>query len=132
MPSQRREPTEHNPEEGQIVLFDVVLSDVEHWIEDGDHVFRSLEFDVIAGAPDLRAAVWQFITKASGFAVYLDELEDLAENEHEMRDVLAGRLLHLLPHLEPFREAHHSPAYGDHGDYRPALRPRTSSQLSRV
>lgn len=93
-------PSEQAPENGCIGRFDVVLSEVEHWVEDGDHVFRSLEFDVIAGDPDKGRAITKFIDNALDFRDYLDGLEDRAENEDEMLQLLNSRFSRVASALE--------------------------------
>ena len=95
-----RQPTEDSPEQGVAVIFDVQLSTAEHWIEGDTHVIRSLEFDVIAGAPTFEEALTKFLTEVMAFAIYLGELESLASNEEEMFHRLAPRLARVAQHVE--------------------------------
>lgn len=77
-------PTEDAPEHGVICREGVVVSDVLHWVEDGDHVFRSTEFDVIAGDADLATAADKFVQNAEDLAdFYVDARRDLTEIELE-------------------------------------------------
>jgi hypothetical protein len=73
-------PTEDAPEVGviRIAVGDqaVELSTVEHWVEDGLHVFRSTEFDCIAEGKDLASAVVTFIESAEDLFRLLDDLLD--------------------------------------------------------
>jgi hypothetical protein len=78
-----------------------VLSEGVRWVEpDGDHVIRSLEFDVAVGAPTFEAALSKFIDNLFDFGAYLGELEDPAENEEEMFHRLAPRLVRVSRELE--------------------------------
>lgn len=104
-----RTPTEAEPETGHAALrigdHKVVLSEGIRWIEpDGNHVIRSLEFDVTVGAPTFKAALSKFIDNLFDFAAYLGELEDLAENEEEMFHRLAPRLVRVSRELERLLE----------------------------
>jgi hypothetical protein len=106
----RDHPTEANPETGRARLRvgdqDIVLSDGMRWVEpDGEHVIRSLEFDVIAGGRTFEEALSKFIDSLFDFAAYLGELEDPAENEEEMFHRLAPRLVRLSRELERCRES---------------------------
>lgn len=58
-PAEQATPTAERPESGTIGSAGVPLFTVEHWLEDGDHVFRSTEFDMTIGAPDIGAAAGQ-------------------------------------------------------------------------
>lgn len=100
-----RTPTEAEPETGAVTFHigveEVVLSEGVRWIEpDGCHVFRSLEFDVVAGARTFEEALSKFIDGIFEFAVYLGELEDPAENEEEMLHQLAPRLFRMSREVE--------------------------------
>jgi hypothetical protein len=96
----RAQLTEDLPEQGVAALFDVELSTAEHWIEGDIHVIRSLELDVIAGAPTFEEALTSFLTEIMGFAIYLGELESLASNEEEMFHRLAPRIARVAQHVE--------------------------------
>jgi hypothetical protein len=98
--TQTTDPTEDAPEQGQIGWFGVVVSEVAHWVEDGDFVFRSLEFDVEAGDPELERAVSKFIDNTSDFRAYLDALDDRGENEEEMLQLLNSRFSRIAGELE--------------------------------
>ena len=70
-PKQDVVPSEGQPEVGAILYRDtgVAIASVYHWIDEGLHVFRSAEFDLIAAAEDEQEAVNQFV----------DSLEDRLE-----------------------------------------------------
>jgi len=96
-------PSESAPEKGTISFFDTLISDVEHWQEDGDYVFRSTEFDLIAGAPDLLTAVMKFIDGAVDLAKYLIELEqadEITEGERSTMHLLLPRVFEALSRME--------------------------------
>jgi hypothetical protein len=73
-------PAEAAPERGAVQVKiagqTVRISEVEHWIEDGIHVFRSVEFDCIAEHEDEGDAVRMFIENAEDLYRYLDDLVD--------------------------------------------------------
>lgn len=93
-------PTEDAPDYGTLGWLGVEISEVAHWIEDGDHVFRSLEFDVFAGDPDEQQAVGKFVDNALDFRDYLDCLEDRADNEDEMLQLLNSRFSRVASALD--------------------------------
>lgn len=98
-------PTEAQPSAGSAMLsiekHEVVLSAGIWWIEpNGDYVIRSVEFDVAAGGATFKDALAKFIDNVWEFGVYLAELEDRAENEEAMFDLLAPRLLRVSHELE--------------------------------
>jgi hypothetical protein len=105
MPSSTRqtspEPlTEAAPEYGRVVAFDTIVSFAEHWEEDGIHVLRSLDFDVIAGDADFQKAIDQFVEKAEDLWSFLSKLEIISDNENEMFLKLAPRFLEIYKELE--------------------------------
>ena len=94
-------PTEENPDRGRVAAVGgVVLSDAEHWVEDGVHVIRSTEFPVIAGADDFDGAVDQFGEKLEDLWLYLSEIETLTDNENELFLALAPRFRDIYRELE--------------------------------
>jgi hypothetical protein len=93
-------PTETSPELGAVGFLDTVIGAAEHWEEDGVHVIRGLEFDVIAGDPDFQAAVDQFVEKTQDLWSYLSGLEHLTDNENETFLLLAPRFLKIYKELE--------------------------------
>ncbi len=92
--------SEAAPEYGCVVAFDTIVSFAEHWQEDGIHVLRSLDFDVIAGDADLQKAIDQFVEKAEDLWSYLSNLEIISDNENEMFLKLAPRFLEIYKELE--------------------------------
>lgn len=82
------------------MAFDTIVSFAEHWVEDGAHVIRSLDFDVIAGDPDFQRAIDQFVEKAEDLWSYLSGLEVISENENEMFLTMAPRFLKIYKELE--------------------------------
>lgn len=85
-------PTADAPELGAIELFGITLSEGERWEQDGDHIFRSTEVDVIVAAPSFEEGLARFGASLIQFAVYLAEIEDPAENEIEMLRLLQPRV----------------------------------------
>jgi hypothetical protein len=77
------QPTADKPEIGCISLGGVPLSQVAYWVEDGEHVFRSTEYDVLAAAPDFAGAVVKFIENSEDYAKFIADLfrEDEASLE---------------------------------------------------
>ena len=97
----RPEPlTEDAPEYGCVLAFDTIVSYAEHWEEDGIHVLRSLDFDVIAGDGEFQRALDQFVEKAEDLWSYLSSLEVISDNENEMFLKLAPRFLGIYKELE--------------------------------
>jgi hypothetical protein len=77
------------PEYGVVCLHGVPIAKAAHWIEDGDHVLRGLEFDLIVGAPSLEEAVVKFLESAEDFADHLSELGEERVTHDEVETVLA-------------------------------------------
>jgi hypothetical protein len=73
-------PTAEAPEVGVIgIVVDrkqIPISQVEHWIEDGMHVFRSMEFDCIAMNEHMGKVLEAFIDTAEDVYRFLDDLVD--------------------------------------------------------
>jgi hypothetical protein len=148
MPSPVRQipgsPTEEAPEYGCVVAFDTIVSFAEHWEEDGVHVIRSLDFDVVAGDEDFHKAIDQFVEKAEDLWSYLSGLETISENENETFLTLAPRFLKIYKELER-REANRRQRVvsvnfgrlrqrGEHHlrNWRPQSTPASASPLSRA
>jgi hypothetical protein len=91
---------EASPEYGCVMAFDTIVSFAEHWEEDGIHVLRSLDFDVVAGDSDFQRAVDQFVEKAEDLWSYLSGLETISDNENEMFLKMAPRFLKIYKELE--------------------------------
>jgi hypothetical protein len=53
-------PTEEAPELGRVVAAGVTVSEGLHWVEDGVHIIRSSEFDLMGQGDDLDEAVADF------------------------------------------------------------------------
>jgi hypothetical protein len=92
--------TAERPEQGTIRYAGVPAFAVEHWVEGGDHVFRSTEFDLIAGDPDMRRAVDKFVEGADDLWSFLEEQEKLTEGELELVSLLASRFRKALHELD--------------------------------
>jgi hypothetical protein len=71
-----------------------------------------LEFDVTVGAGTFQAALSKFILALCDFAVYLGELDDLAENEEQMFHLLAPRMIRVTQEFERFCESKEETAGG--------------------
>lgn len=64
-------PTEENPELGAVRFEEVPITEAEHWVEDGLHVFRSTEFDVTAAAPDEWEAARKLLRNVEDYGQHL-------------------------------------------------------------
>lgn len=71
----------------------IVVSEGERWVENGIHVVRSTEFDIIAGDEDFEVAVGKFIDMHEDLWSYLSSVEELTDNENETFLALAPRFL---------------------------------------
>jgi hypothetical protein len=92
MASSKQIPTADSPELGAIELLGVTLSDGVRWEQDGDYIFRSTEFDVIAAGSTFEEGLGLFGTSLIEFAIYLADIEDPAENEVEMLRAIQPRM----------------------------------------
>jgi hypothetical protein len=77
------------PEYGEVCLHGVRIATAAHWVEDGEHVLRSLEFDLIVGAPSLEEAVSKFLESAEDIADHLSELGEDRITHDEVEVALA-------------------------------------------
>jgi hypothetical protein len=93
-------PTPDHPETGMIGIAGIPTFEVEHWLEDGDYVFRSTEFELAAGATDMSAAIDRFVEGADDLWSTLEEQDDLTANELELVSLLASRFRRVLHELE--------------------------------
>ena len=76
--------TAENPHVGSVGCYGVELSKVAYWREDGDHVFRSMEYDVIAADEDFYKAVHAFVRNSIDYARFLSEAEDRTGTDVEI------------------------------------------------
>jgi len=95
---------ENLPEIGTICYANIPVFEVEHWIEDGDYVFRSTEFELVAGDADMATAVDRFVEGADDLWNALEEQDDLTANELELVSLLASRFRRVLHELEKREE----------------------------
>jgi hypothetical protein len=93
-------PTEEHPERGYIGVMDVPAFKVEHWLADGEYVFRSSEFDLIAADRDIQRAVDRFVESAEDLWSFVEEQDDPSENELELASLLGSRFRRILHQLE--------------------------------
>jgi hypothetical protein len=101
-------PTEEAPDLGCVVAAGVTLSEGMHWLEDGAHVIRSSEFELIGEGDDLDEAVRSFIGHALDLLAYLtEEIERGEATDHEIRvaGVLGSRLAQAYRKVSEDREA---------------------------
>lgn len=91
---------------------DVVLSEVAYWRDGRTHVFRSLEFDVLAADDDLHRAVTVFVENAEDLANLIAALprEELTPDEAETAIAILTRLRDAL--REGQRRAEHRQTRG--------------------
>ena len=102
-------PTVEHPEQGVIGSAGVPLFPVEHWVEDGEHVFHSSEFDLVVGDADFDAAIEKFIEGADDLWGFLEEQKNLTEGEIELVSLIASRFRALLQELERRERARRRP-----------------------
>lgn len=91
-------PTEENPERGEIRhrLYGIQLCAVEHWLEDGLHVIRAADFDLMAVDEDHAQAVHKFVEEAYSLEAALRDLIERKEATLPEADLyirLAGPIL---------------------------------------
>jgi hypothetical protein len=101
-------PTEDAPEPGRVVAAGATVSEGLHWLEDGSHVIRSSEFDLMGQGDDLDEAVDDFIGQALDLLWYLNgEIERNEASDYEVRlaGVLGGRLAQAYRRVNEDREA---------------------------
>jgi hypothetical protein len=101
-------PTEEAPEHGRVVAAGVTVSEGMHWLEDGVHVIRSSEFDLMGQGDDLDEAVGDFIGRALDLLWYLNgEIERGEATDYEIRlaGVLGARLAQAYGQVSEDREA---------------------------
>ncbi len=67
-------PVSESPEEGVLTFHGVEVFPALYWVEDGDHVFRSMEFDLLAADRDQYVAIQKFIEMAEDLAGYYSDL----------------------------------------------------------
>jgi hypothetical protein len=65
------DPNPESPEIGRITFGGELISEVAYWVEDGDHLFRSTEFDVYAADPDRATAIGKFIDNVDDLGIAL-------------------------------------------------------------
>jgi hypothetical protein len=86
----------------------VPISGIEHWVEDGIHVFRSTEFDCMGEAEDALEAVNAFVDNAEDLFRFLDDLHDAGratEDETRLLIKLSRRFFEMYEAIELEREA---------------------------
>ena len=78
--------TEDAPEFGRVHIFEVTVSEGERWIEDGVHIIRSTEFELLGQGDSVGEAVEDFIGHAVDYHMYLARLvQENDATEHEAR-----------------------------------------------
>ena len=132
--------TEETAQDGCVMLVGgIALSTASRWYEDGLHVIRSLEFDLMAEDPDPAHVVDVFVENAQDLAMTLVDLQtrgEATEHETETLAVLSQRFFEAAQSMERARARrriqirlrqrghHHS------GQWRQQIRPTTSTKLS--
>lgn len=96
----QEQPTETSPDLGTITAVELLVSQAAHWIEEGVHILRSTEFDVIAAHEEFDRAVDLFVEKAQDLYDYLAEKEGISDNEAETFLLLHSRLFPIYKALE--------------------------------
>jgi len=85
---------------GSICYAGIPAFEVEHWVEDGDYIFRSTEFELTVGDADINVAVDRFVEGADDLWSVLEEQDDLTANELELVSLLASRFRQVLHEFE--------------------------------
>lgn len=106
--SDEEEPVEHSEDIkeidfGAIFWREVPISDVEHWTEDGNHIFRSTEFDMLVANEDEQRAVDQFVeTTEDLLNITLATLQqgEVAHTDLDVARILIPRFLKVYKVLE--------------------------------
>jgi hypothetical protein len=99
-------------------------------------VFRSMEYDLIAGDEDFQRAVDQFVEKAEDLWGYLSDLDGLTDNENETFLILAPRFRDIFKKLERKEEERRrklvsvSVRRRSHRAWEPQSEPTNSSAMS--
>ena len=93
--------SEENAIKGAVVHYkwpEIVLAEFEQWFDDGVHVFRAVDFDVIAMHEDVGCAFDQFVSEIHALCFALFDLERegaITEGEVELLVKLAEPLVEL-------------------------------------
>lgn len=109
--------TPEQPNQGAITVNidgdEVVLTEAVHWVEDGEHIIASTEFQVAADAPNFREVFFQFVDRLLDESRSLNTLirsGEAAENERDEGLRLAERIAEIVTleeHAQRRREAAH-------------------------
>jgi hypothetical protein len=102
-PERVHDPTEGDPDIGFVGQNGVMISSAEHFVLDGVHVLRSLEFDVSAYDEDFGRTLEIFVQNAEHyFKFLLARVRDMEESEHERESlvILGDRILALYQERE--------------------------------
>jgi hypothetical protein len=103
----RHAATSDAPEEGVLRFGGVPVFAVDHWVEGDEHVFRSKEFPLTVGDPDITRAVDRFVESAEDMWGFLEEQDHLTGNELELVSLLAQRFRRMLRVLLEREEQRH-------------------------
>ncbi len=87
--------TADHPEFGFIGMEGVVLSEVAYWLEDGHHVFRSTEYDVIVGDADKQTAIAAFVEATEDYADFLAQFESHTVEDLTIATTIFKRLVEI-------------------------------------
>jgi hypothetical protein len=96
-------PTAEAPDAGMVCVHGVRLSSAVRWIEGGEHVIRSTEFDLLASGQALEDAVNAFVDNAEDQVRFVADLirqERATEHEVEAASLLMQRFLSAYEHIE--------------------------------
>ncbi|HWD86136.1 MAG TPA: hypothetical protein VG321_10320 [Solirubrobacteraceae bacterium] len=102
--------TEATAEQGCVTTAGgVVVAKAERWFEDGVHVIRSTEFDLIAEDEDAEKVIEVFVDNAVDLAIALNELQadgKITEDESRVLNLLSQRFFEAARASERARHRH--------------------------
>lgn len=98
-----REAATTAPEYGVIGMEGLPLSTVAYWQEDGMHVFRSTEYDVVAADADKQAAILAFVQQSEDYASFLASFAERTVDDLTISTMILRRLLDIYERAEAHR-----------------------------
>lgn len=105
--AKRQLPSVDAPHAGRITVGGVTLTEALYFVEDGDHVLRSAEFDVYAAGGSLNEAVLRLGRGVLEYMSELQEVDDPTEDELVARAQLTRRAFEIIERngLHPSRRS---------------------------
>lgn len=91
------------PEFGEIGVDGLTLSAVAYWQEDGMHVFRSTEYDVIASNENKQVAILAFVQQSEDYANFLASFGEHTVEDLTISTMILRRLLDIHERAQEHR-----------------------------